>query len=75
MLIVKRTSLLPINCYYGILVLAKNEAALISIPQYMVFLVYRPTLNVRPYKIHNSIYHISDELHKYVTKLIIVISS
>ena len=47
MLIIKRTTLLPINCYYGISVLAKNEAVLISIPRYTVFLVYlvyRPTL-------------------------------
>ena len=44
MLIIKRTTLLPINCYYGISVLAKNEAILISIPRYTVFLVYRPTL-------------------------------
>ena len=45
MLIEKRTTLLPINCYYGISVLAKNEAVLISIPWYMVFSVYRPTLD------------------------------
>ena len=44
MLIIKRTTLLPINCYYGILVLAKNEAVLISIPRYTVFSVYCPTL-------------------------------
>ena len=40
----KRTTLLPINCYYGISVLAKNEAVLISISRYTVFSVYRPTL-------------------------------
>ena len=44
MLIIKRTTLLAINCYYGILVLAKNEAVLISIPRYTVFSIYRPTL-------------------------------
>ena len=44
MLIIKRTTLLPINYYYGISVLAKNEAVLISIPRYTVFSVYRPTL-------------------------------
>ena len=44
MLTIKRTTLLPINCYYGISVLAKNEAVLISIPRYTVFSVYRPTL-------------------------------
>ena len=37
MLIKKRSTLLPINCYYGISVLAKNEAVLISIPWYTVF--------------------------------------
>ena len=44
MLTIKKTTLLPINCYYGISVLAKNEAVLISIPRYTVFSVYRPTL-------------------------------
>ena len=44
MLIIKRTTLLPINCYYGISVLPKNEAVLISIPRYTVFSVYRPIL-------------------------------
>ena len=44
MLTIKKTTLLPINCYYGIWVLAKNEAVLISIPRYTVFSVYRPTL-------------------------------
>ena len=44
MLTIKRTTLLPISCYYGISVLAKNEAVLISIPRYMIFSVYRPTL-------------------------------
>ena len=44
MLTIKRATLLPINCYYGISVLAKNEAVLISIPRYMVFSVYCPTL-------------------------------
>ena len=44
MLTIKRATLLPINCYYGISVLAKNEAVLISIPRYTVFSVYRPTL-------------------------------
>ena len=44
MLTIKMTTLLPIDCYYGISVLAKNEAVLISIPRYTVFLVYRPTL-------------------------------
>ena len=44
MLIIKRTTLLPINCYYGISVLAKNETVLILIPRYTVFSVYRPTL-------------------------------
>ena len=37
MFTIKRTTFLPINCYYGILVLAKNEAVLILIPRYMVF--------------------------------------
>ena len=46
MLTIKKTTLLPINCYYGISVLAKNEAVLISIPRYTVFSVYRPTLLV-----------------------------
>ena len=40
MLAVKRTTLLPINCYYGISVLAKMK----PIPRYMVFSVYHPTL-------------------------------
>ena len=44
MLIIKVTTLLPINYYYGILVFAKNEAVLILIPRYPVFSVYRPTL-------------------------------
>ena len=44
MLTIKRTTLLPINCYYGNSVLAKNEAVLILIPRYTVFSVYRPTL-------------------------------
>ena len=44
MLAIKRTTLLPINCCYGILVFAKIEAVFISIPQYMVFSVYCPTL-------------------------------
>ena len=39
--------MLPINCYYGISVLAKNEAVLISIPRYVVFSVYRPTLLIK----------------------------
>ena len=45
MLTIKSTTLLPINCYYGISVLAKNEAVLISIPRYTVFLIYHPTLS------------------------------
>ena len=44
MLAIKRTTLLPINCYYGISVFVKNDAALISISRYPVFLVYCPTL-------------------------------
>ena len=38
MLIIKRITLLPINCYYGILVLAKNKAVLISIPRYKLYI-------------------------------------
>jgi len=39
---VKRTTLLPINCYYGISVFAKMK----PIPRYniMVFSLYHPTL-------------------------------
>ena len=44
MLAIKRTTLLPINCYYGISAFKKNNVVLISIPRYPVFLVYRPTL-------------------------------
>ena len=44
MLAIKRTTLLPINCYYGISVFAKNEVIVILIPRYTVFSVYRPTL-------------------------------
>ena len=43
MLAIKRTTLLPINCCYGISVFAKSEAVLILIPLYTVILVYRPT--------------------------------
>ena len=45
-LAMKRTTLLLINCYYGISIFAKNEAVLILTLQYTVFLVYRPTLIV-----------------------------
>ena len=54
MLIIKRTTLLPINYYYGISVLAKNEAVLISISRYTVFLVYRPTLLLITHGLLNS---------------------
>ena len=39
MLIIKKTTLLPINCYYGILALAKNEAVLhdFDTPVYGIF--------------------------------------
>ena len=56
MLIIKRATLLPINCYYGILVLAKNEAVLISIPRYTVFLVYRPTLATKLFMTTVAVY-------------------
>ena len=45
MFTIKRTTLLPINCYYGILVLAKNEAVLILIPRYTVFFGISPNTN------------------------------
>ena len=41
MLTIKMTTLLPLLWYFGFW---KNEAVLISISQYLVFSVYRPTL-------------------------------
>ena len=56
MLTIKRTTLLPINCYYSDSVLAKNEAVLILIPRYTVFSVYRPTLLLFKSNNPNSVY-------------------
>ena len=46
MLVIKRTTVLPINCYYGISILAKNEAVMLLIPRCTVFSVYSPTLAI-----------------------------
>ena len=57
MLAIKRTALLPINCYYSISVFAKNEVVLILILWYTVFSVYHPTLVLNTLKYDYASYN------------------